>query len=161
MNSRVTEDFILCYARLPANVRELARRAYRLWRSNPSHPGIQFKRTSGFTQRISYFRPEWALDGVRRVHLKGIPSSGSGSVRTPSTTPSCLGSDISWGQSRGRARGDEKKVWVLEWVVLVERLVRDTDSAVLAGSSLRRLRQRGLFGPGLTALRYPGKPRIN
>lgn len=44
MNSRVTEDFMLCYARLPANVREQARRAYRLWRSNPSHPGIQFKR---------------------------------------------------------------------------------------------------------------------
>jgi hypothetical protein len=44
MNSRVTEDFMLCYAHLPANVREQARRAYRLWRSNPSHPGIQFKR---------------------------------------------------------------------------------------------------------------------
>ncbi len=35
---------MLCYAHLPANVREQARRAYRLWRSNPSHPGIQFKR---------------------------------------------------------------------------------------------------------------------
>ena len=44
MKSRVTEDFMLCYARLPAKVREQARRAYRLWRSNPSHPGIQFKR---------------------------------------------------------------------------------------------------------------------
>jgi hypothetical protein len=36
---------MLCYAHLPAKVREQARRAYRLWRSNPSHPGIQFKRT--------------------------------------------------------------------------------------------------------------------
>lgn len=44
MNSRVTEDFMPCYAHLPANVREQARRAYRLWRSNPSHPGIQFRR---------------------------------------------------------------------------------------------------------------------
>ena len=44
MNSRVTEDFMLCFARLPAYVREQARRAYRLWSSNPSHPGIQFKR---------------------------------------------------------------------------------------------------------------------
>ncbi len=35
---------MLCYAHLPANVREQARRAYRLWRSNPSHPGLQFKR---------------------------------------------------------------------------------------------------------------------
>ena len=35
---------MLCYTRLPAKVREQARRAYRLWSSNPSHPGIQFKR---------------------------------------------------------------------------------------------------------------------
>jgi hypothetical protein len=31
MNSLVTDDFVECYARLPAEVREQARRAYRLW----------------------------------------------------------------------------------------------------------------------------------
>ncbi len=35
---------MLCYGQLPAAVRQQARRAYRLWRSNPSHPSIQFKR---------------------------------------------------------------------------------------------------------------------
>jgi hypothetical protein len=35
---------MLCYPHLPADHRKRARRAYRLWRSNPSHPGIQFKR---------------------------------------------------------------------------------------------------------------------
>lgn len=44
MNSRVTEDFMLCYAQVPANIRKRARRAYRLWKSNPLQPGIQFKR---------------------------------------------------------------------------------------------------------------------
>ena len=44
MNSHLTEDFLACYARLPASIREQARRAYRLWRANPSHPGVQFKR---------------------------------------------------------------------------------------------------------------------
>src|SRR5271157_272278 len=64
--------------------------------------------SSGFTQRNSFSRLEWAWDGGRWVYLKGIPSPGSGSVHTPSTTPSYPGSDISWSQSRGRARGDEK-----------------------------------------------------
>ncbi|HEX8202564.1 MAG TPA: hypothetical protein VF590_18950 [Isosphaeraceae bacterium] len=44
MNSQLTEDFLACYARLPASVREQARRAYRLWRADPAHPGVQFKR---------------------------------------------------------------------------------------------------------------------
>jgi len=44
VNSQLTEDFLACYARLPASVRAQARRAYRLWRSDPSHPGVQFKR---------------------------------------------------------------------------------------------------------------------
>lgn len=44
MNSQLTEDFLACYARLPALVREQAQRAYRLWRADSSHPGVQFKR---------------------------------------------------------------------------------------------------------------------
>jgi hypothetical protein len=44
VNSRLTEDFLACFARLPASVRAQARRAYRLWRADRSHPGVQFKR---------------------------------------------------------------------------------------------------------------------
>ena len=44
MNSRLSDDFLACYARLPSSVRTQARRAYRLWRANPSHSGVQFKR---------------------------------------------------------------------------------------------------------------------
>lgn len=44
MNSQLTDDFLDCYVRLPAIVRQQARSAYRLWRANHSHPGLQFKR---------------------------------------------------------------------------------------------------------------------
>ncbi len=40
MNSVVTVDFMACFARLPAEVREQARRAYQIWRANPSHPSL-------------------------------------------------------------------------------------------------------------------------
>ena len=44
MNSRVTEDFLACFAVLPEAIKSQARRAYRRWRQNPSHPGLHFKR---------------------------------------------------------------------------------------------------------------------
>ena len=52
MNSILTEDFLACFAALPAEVREQARRAYRLWRTNPSHPGLRFKPIQGHSVRI-------------------------------------------------------------------------------------------------------------
>ena len=47
MNSILTADFLECFGVLPAEVREQARRAYRLWRTNPSHPGLRFKPIQG------------------------------------------------------------------------------------------------------------------
>lgn len=47
MNSIVTEDFLACFASLPEEVREQARRAYRTWRANPKHPGLRFKPIQG------------------------------------------------------------------------------------------------------------------
>lgn len=44
MNSRVTEDFLACFAALPDPIKAQARKAYRLWRQNPSHPSVRFKR---------------------------------------------------------------------------------------------------------------------
>ena len=44
MNSRVTEDFLACFGALPDMVKAQVRKAYRLWRQNPSHPGLHFKR---------------------------------------------------------------------------------------------------------------------
>ena len=44
MNSYLTEDFLACFRRLPQNVKEKARKNYRLWQQNRNHPSLQFKR---------------------------------------------------------------------------------------------------------------------
>ena len=44
MTSLLTEDFVDCFRRLPNEIKNLARKNYQLWRANPSHPGLQFKR---------------------------------------------------------------------------------------------------------------------
>ena len=43
MKSVTTRRFREIYRNLPEPVRERARRAYRLFRQNPSHPGLNFK----------------------------------------------------------------------------------------------------------------------
>jgi len=47
VNSQLTEDFLACFVTLPDEVKEQARRCYRLWRDNPSHPSLHFKRIHG------------------------------------------------------------------------------------------------------------------
>jgi hypothetical protein len=44
MNSRMTRRFRELLAGLPSHVRAQARDAYRLFRQNPSHPGLRFKK---------------------------------------------------------------------------------------------------------------------
>jgi hypothetical protein len=46
MTSSVTEEFRQRLARLPAAVQEQAARAYALWRLDPYHNSLQFKRVS-------------------------------------------------------------------------------------------------------------------
>ncbi len=43
MESRTTEGFRKAFAKLPDEIRRLARKNYRLWRDNPDHPSLQFK----------------------------------------------------------------------------------------------------------------------
>ena len=44
MNSQLTSSFVACFAELPREVKTLARKNYRLWRQNPGHPSLQFKK---------------------------------------------------------------------------------------------------------------------
>lgn len=44
MKSRTTRSFREAFRALPPEVRERARRAYRLWQENPELPGLRFKR---------------------------------------------------------------------------------------------------------------------
>ena len=47
MKSQLTESFLRLFGSLPEDVRVKARRAYRLWSNDPSHPSLRFKRIHG------------------------------------------------------------------------------------------------------------------
>lgn len=44
MRSRTTEQFRRRFVALPDSVRSQAMRAYQVWRDNPAHPGLHFRR---------------------------------------------------------------------------------------------------------------------
>ncbi len=46
MNSYLAEDFLAAFARLPDEVKEQARKSYRLWKQDRHHPSLHFKRVS-------------------------------------------------------------------------------------------------------------------
>jgi len=46
VTSSVTREFRQLLDRLPTETQEQAARAYELWRSNPRHPSLHFKRIS-------------------------------------------------------------------------------------------------------------------
>ena len=48
MISRTRPSFWRAYALLDARVREAARRAYRVFAENPSHPSLRFKKLGGY-----------------------------------------------------------------------------------------------------------------
>ena len=47
MKSRATPRFWAAYQELPPEIRAAAQKAYRLFRENPNHPGLQFKKVHG------------------------------------------------------------------------------------------------------------------
>ena len=53
MKSHLNPAFRKLLASLPVEVQEHARAAYRLFRSNPRHPGLNFKRVHGTERYVS------------------------------------------------------------------------------------------------------------
>ena len=47
IQSRTTRQFWRLFSQLPFDVQQEASRAYRLFQSNPAHPGLQFKKLQG------------------------------------------------------------------------------------------------------------------
>jgi hypothetical protein len=45
MRSSTTPDFWTSYAALPPGIKARAKVAYRLWKHDPRHPSLQFKKT--------------------------------------------------------------------------------------------------------------------
>ena len=44
MKSELTDEFIKCFAQLPERVQKTARKNYKLWKKNPAHPSLEFKK---------------------------------------------------------------------------------------------------------------------
>jgi hypothetical protein len=68
MTSRTTRQFRDLFAALPQRAQRQAREAYRLFRENPSHPGLHFKRVHPdpptYSARVGIsYRAVGALDG--------------------------------------------------------------------------------------------------
>lgn len=68
MNSSTTRQFRTLYANLPAHVQRQAREAYRLFKLDPTHPGLRFKRVHAdppiYSARVGIsYRAAGALDG--------------------------------------------------------------------------------------------------
>lgn len=47
MKSYTTDDFWAMFEKLPSHIQELAREKYNLWKENPQHPSLQFKKVRG------------------------------------------------------------------------------------------------------------------
>jgi hypothetical protein len=70
VRSILTDDFLACFAKLPDQVKEQARKAYRLWKANPQHPGLQFK-------RVSQLDPLYSVRIGRSWRALGLLEQGS------------------------------------------------------------------------------------
>ena len=44
MNSHLDPAFLELYRRLPGDIQKQARKSYQLWKANPTHPSLHFKR---------------------------------------------------------------------------------------------------------------------
>jgi hypothetical protein len=44
LKSHLTDDFRTCFEKLPQRIQRLARKNYKLWKKDPHHPGLQFKK---------------------------------------------------------------------------------------------------------------------
>jgi hypothetical protein len=68
LRSHVTAEFRRLFQKLPVEVRRRARERYLLWKENPAHPSVQFKRVHSreliYSVRIGIDWRAWAFGGV-------------------------------------------------------------------------------------------------
>ena len=65
MNSATLPSFWVAYVSLPAELKQSARKAYRLWAQNPFHPSLRFK-------CINHEEHIWAVRITRSYRAVGI-----------------------------------------------------------------------------------------
>jgi hypothetical protein len=64
--SHLSEDFLRCFRDLPEGIQRKARKNYKLWKEDPSHPSLEFKRAH--TRRPIYsvrVGTGWRALGIR------------------------------------------------------------------------------------------------
>ena len=65
MRSRRTQRFQECFARLPSDIQTRARQVYRLFRDDPGHPGVRFK-------KVHQSEPIYAVRVSRSYRTVGV-----------------------------------------------------------------------------------------
>ena len=70
MKSRATQKFWACFEKLPANVQDRARGAYRLFRENHLHPSLQFK-------QVHPAKPIYSVRITRDYRAVGVMSDST------------------------------------------------------------------------------------
>ena len=69
MKSLLAKSFVVLFRKLPEYVRHTARKNYRLWKENHSHPGLEFKcvnqKKNWYSVRVGI---GWRAVGVRVLH---------------------------------------------------------------------------------------------
>jgi hypothetical protein len=84
VHSQVTRKFWRLFSDLPLDVQRDAKRSYRVFQSNPRHPGLQFKKLEG-DDNIYSARIGLGYHGLARLSME-IALFGTGLVVTPTTT---------------------------------------------------------------------------
>jgi hypothetical protein len=74
VNSFLTEGFVKAFRNLPEPIRRKARKNYRLWREDPTHPGLEFKRVKTTRRNVYSVRVGigWRAVGVLDDAVDGI-----------------------------------------------------------------------------------------
>ena len=65
MKSRATPRFWTSYRKLPSDIREHARKTYRLFRDNPAHPSLNFK-------KVHHSEPVYSVRVTRGYRALGL-----------------------------------------------------------------------------------------
>ena len=68
MKSKATRRFWKAYSELPEEIQTLARKTYEVWRQNPGHPSLHFKKLKGSPNRFpvrigNHYRALGSLSG--------------------------------------------------------------------------------------------------
>jgi hypothetical protein len=68
MRSELTPEFIQCFKELPDRVQKTARKNYKFWKDDPTHPSLEFKKLINLKEPVYSIRAGigWRAVGVMK-----------------------------------------------------------------------------------------------